>query len=168
MRSRNECWKFLSNERPNQLRWSHAAICLLCQLEWKQEQLRIADSYRAGVSRCGEWLRGICFVHFQSRCQEPISRGNFAAGGLLPDSVRPESQLHRKSEFPQLWASRRRARKRRLRDLFVGSYFQCESTAYGFSFLSLQQRGLSRRGERFPGHLHCEPGCELRRFASIR
>ena len=57
----------------------------------------LADPDCAGFSRCGERLRGIRFVHFQSRCQEPISAGHLLAGGLLPDPLRPGSQLHRKS-----------------------------------------------------------------------
>ena len=90
-------WKFLSNQRPNQLRRAHPAICLLRQRERKSKQLRTADPDRASFSRCGERLRGIRFVHFQSRFQEPISAGHLVAGGLLPDPLRSGSQLNRKS-----------------------------------------------------------------------
>ena len=57
----------------------------------------LADPHCPGFSRCGERLWRIRFVHLQSRCQEPISAGHLVAGGLLPDSLRPGSQLHRKS-----------------------------------------------------------------------
>ena len=49
--------------------------------------LQTADC--ASFSRCGERLRGIRFVHFQSRFQEPTSAGHLLAGGLLPDPLRP-------------------------------------------------------------------------------
>ncbi len=40
MRSRHQLGKFLSDQRPNQLRRTHPALCLLCQLERKSQQLR--------------------------------------------------------------------------------------------------------------------------------
>ena len=103
-----------------------AAICLLRQLERKSKQLRTADANSAGRSRCGERLRGIRFVHFQSRSQKPISSGRLFAGGLLPDPHRPRSQLSRKFGISQLRSPRWRARARWLRHLLVGSHIQSE------------------------------------------
>jgi hypothetical protein len=82
--------KFLSNQRPDQLRRTHPAICLLCQLERKSQQLRTSDSDPASGSRCGERLRRIRLVHLQSRFPEPVSRGHFLAAGLLPDPIDPD------------------------------------------------------------------------------
>ncbi len=48
------------------LRRTHPAIRLLRQHERKSKRLRTADPDRASFSRCGERLRRICFVHFQS------------------------------------------------------------------------------------------------------
>ena len=107
--------QLLSNQRSNQFRRTHRALRLLRQRKRKSQQLRTADPDWAGFSRCGERLRRIRFVHFQSRFQEPISAGHLVAGGLLPDSLRPGSQLHRKSAVgggggvPQLRPPRWRA-----------------------------------------------------------
>ena len=60
-------WKFLSNQQPNQLRRTHAALCLLRQLERKSKQLRTSDPDPAGSSRRRQRLRWLRFLHLQSR-----------------------------------------------------------------------------------------------------
>ncbi len=71
--------KFLSNQRSDQLWRTHAAVCLLREPERKPKQLRTSNPDRAGCSRCGERLWGICFVHFQSR----FPRTNFGWSASL-------------------------------------------------------------------------------------
>ena len=53
MRSRLELRKLLSNERPDQLRWSHPATRLLRKLEWKSKQSRPGDTRLANHARRG-------------------------------------------------------------------------------------------------------------------